>query len=246
MCGVRVCTCSCAGECCTHVCQPTHVSVCAHEECVCTCARVQKCVQVRMRARVCEHMRVCECVHEERVCTCVRVHVCERMRARREDRAPSAPPAPAVGSPSALRVWSGLTWRPRHCAERGAVSLPVPLTLSTTTSRLQESHSSGGQRSQSAPGGPGKLRAAGVGVPGTAGPALGGPRSSPRLREAHLVTALWSQPQGRRDAAGWDVAGLAPRRGGRCPRGNAAPRVVRDGSPGRDAPATTAGVLSRS
>lgn len=82
MCGVRVCTCSCAGECCTHVCQPTHVSVCAHEECVCTCARVQKCVQVRMRARVCEHMRVCECVHEERVCTCVRVHVCERMRAR--------------------------------------------------------------------------------------------------------------------------------------------------------------------
>lgn len=213
MCGVRVCTCSCAGECCTHVCQPTHVSVCAHEE---------------------------------RVCTCVRVHVCERMRARREDRAPSAPPAPAVGSPSALRVWSGLTWRPRHCAERGAVSLPVPLTLSTTTSRLQESHSSGGQRSQSAPGGPGKLRAAGVGVPGTAGPALGGPRSSPRLREAHLVTALWSQPQGRRDAAGWDVAGLAPRRGGRRPRGNAAPRVVRDGSPGRDAPATTAGVLSRS
>lgn len=84
MCGVRVCTCSCAGECCTHVCQPTHVSVCAHEECVCTCARVQKCVQVRMRARVCEHMRVCvymrsACAH---VCACTCVSACARAQGR--------------------------------------------------------------------------------------------------------------------------------------------------------------------
>lgn len=69
-------------ECCTHVCQPTHVSVYAHEECVCTCARVQKCVQVRMRARVCEHMRVCECVHEERVCACTCVSACARAQGR--------------------------------------------------------------------------------------------------------------------------------------------------------------------